>query len=106
LNDPRARDVADVPQPPEGPLQPTDVTKSSCALKWNPPADDGGSEITHYAVEKMDSDTLRWVPVGDSAGTSTRCLIAAVFGRRRLWFSCDGSLLMTLSDRFPAGSII
>lgn len=64
--------LADVPQPPEGPLHPTDVTKSSCVLRWNPPKDDGGSEITHYIVEKMDADTLRWVPVGEPAGTSMR----------------------------------
>lgn len=62
----------DVPLPPEGPLHPTDVTKSSCVLRWNPPKDDGGSEVTHYIVEKMDADTLRWVPVGDAAGTTMR----------------------------------
>lgn len=62
----------DVPQPPEGPLNPNDITKSSCVLRWNPPKDDGGSEITHYIVEKMDADTSRWVPVGDAAGTSMR----------------------------------
>lgn len=66
------RNVPDVPQPPEGPLQPTDVTKNSCVLRWNPPKDDGGSEITHYVVEKMDADTSRWVPVGDPMGTSLR----------------------------------
>lgn len=65
-----------MPTPPEGPLHPTDVTKSSCVLKWNPPRDDGGSEITHYIVEKMDADTSRWVPVGEPAGTQMRyCII-------------------------------
>ncbi|KAL1129846.1 hypothetical protein AAG570_012790 [Ranatra chinensis] len=64
--------VLDVPQPPEGPLNPSDVTKSSCLLQWRPPKDDGGSDITHYVVEKMDSDSLRWIPVGDCAGTRMR----------------------------------
>lgn len=41
-------------------------------LRWNQPKDDGGCEITHYVIEKMDADTARWVPVGDSAGTSKR----------------------------------
>lgn len=67
-----AKRVSDVPTPPEGPLHPTDVTKNSCVLRWNPPKDDGGSEITHYVVEKMDADTSRWVPVGDPMGTSLR----------------------------------
>lgn len=62
--------VLDVPSPPEGPLKPTNITKSSCTLQWRPPKDDGGSEITHYVIEKMDSDSLRWVPAGESPGTS------------------------------------
>ncbi|XP_037071181.1 LOW QUALITY PROTEIN: twitchin-like [Pollicipes pollicipes] len=58
--------VTDVPGPPQGPLQYANVTKSCCTLSWKPPKDNGGSEITHYTVEKMDADTFRWVPVGDS----------------------------------------
>lgn len=62
----------DVPQPPEGPLNPQDITRSSCIVTWKPPRDNGGADITHYVVEKMDSDSLRWVPVGDSFGTKLR----------------------------------
>lgn len=64
--------VLDVPSPPEGPLRPEDVTRSSCTLRWRAPKDDGGSEITHYVIEKMDTDAMRWVPVGECAGTSIR----------------------------------
>ncbi|PSN48991.1 hypothetical protein C0J52_03867 [Blattella germanica] len=66
--------VLDIPQPPEGPLKPDNVTKSSCSLYWRPPKDDGGSEITHYAVEKLDTENMRWVPVGDVTGTSIRAV--------------------------------
>ncbi|VDO68159.1 unnamed protein product [Heligmosomoides polygyrus] len=55
--------VQDRPAPPEGPLEVSDVTKDSCVLSWNPPADDGGSEITNYVVEKRDTKTNTWVPV-------------------------------------------
>lgn len=64
--------VLDIPSPPEGPLRADEVTKSSCSLYWRPPKDDGGSEITHYVVEKMDTDALRWIPVAECAGTSVR----------------------------------
>lgn len=64
--------VLDVPTPPEGPLRADNVTKNSLTLRWKPPKDDGGSEITHYAVEKLDTENMRWVPVGDAIGTSMR----------------------------------
>ena len=34
--------VLDIPSPPQAPLTPSNVTKSSCQLAWKPPADDGG----------------------------------------------------------------
>ncbi|KAG8335958.1 myosin light chain kinase activity protein [Homalodisca vitripennis] len=64
--------VLDVPSPPEGPLTPFNITKNSCQLQWRPPKDDGGSDITHYIVEKMDAENLRWVPVTEVSGTQAR----------------------------------
>ncbi|KAF4532834.1 hypothetical protein B566_EDAN018931 [Ephemera danica] len=48
------------------------ITKSSCTLFWRPPKDDGGSEITHYAVEKLDHENMRWVPVAECSNTNIR----------------------------------
>ncbi len=56
--------VQDRPGKPEGPLKVTDVHKEGCNLKWNPPLDDGGVPVEHYLVEKMDTETGRWIPVG------------------------------------------
>ncbi|CAH2099215.1 unnamed protein product [Euphydryas editha] len=64
--------VMDVPLPPEGPLRVDDITKSGCTLRWRPPKDDGGSEITHYVVEKMDQENLRWIPAGEVQGCNIR----------------------------------
>lgn len=64
--------VLDVPSPPEGPLAVNDMTKSGCNLRWRPPKDDGGSEITHYIVEKQDAENMRWITVGDCKGTTIR----------------------------------
>lgn len=33
-------------------------------MKWDKPEDDGGKPISGYVVEKLDTATGRWVPVG------------------------------------------
>lgn len=52
------------PTRPEGPLKVKDVTSSGAKVKWDKPKDDGGKPVTAYVVEKMDSQTGRWIPVG------------------------------------------
>uniref|UniRef100_A0A915DB94 Titin n=1 Tax=Ditylenchus dipsaci TaxID=166011 RepID=A0A915DB94_9BILA len=56
--------VLDVPSPPQAPLKPSNIHKEGCNLTWSPPADNGGSEILHYVVEKMDTSRGNWQEVG------------------------------------------
>ena len=56
----------DKPGPPEGPLKPEGITKNSVTLSWNPPLDDGGSEVTNYILEKREADRLSWSAVSRS----------------------------------------
>ncbi|VDN28526.1 unnamed protein product [Gongylonema pulchrum] len=62
--------VYDRPGEPKGPLKVNDVHKNGCTLNWEEPEDDGGAEISHYAVEKQDVKTGRWTFAGETAGTS------------------------------------
>ncbi|KAI6175533.1 hypothetical protein M3Y97_00699600 [Aphelenchoides bicaudatus] len=66
--------VQDRPSPPEGPLQVENITKDGCTLSWNPPKDDGGSEITNYVVERREVNSNAWVPVSQFA-TGTTCTV-------------------------------
>ena len=52
--------VLDKPGPCEGPLEAIDTTKSSVTLQWNPPKDDGGSELSGYIIEKCKEGTDAW----------------------------------------------
>lgn len=52
------------PSRPTGPLKVSDVTAKGCKLKWSKPEDDGGKPIAGYAVEKLDTATGNWVPIG------------------------------------------
>lgn len=58
--------VLDKPGKPEGPLKISDIHKEGCTLKWHEPQDDGGTPIEYYQVEKMDTESGRWVPAGRS----------------------------------------
>lgn len=64
--------VMDVPSPPEGPLNVENITRHGCDLTWKTPRDDGGCEILHYTVEKMDSESMRWVPVAETDHTACK----------------------------------
>ncbi|GIY64293.1 twitchin [Caerostris darwini] len=57
--------ILDVPLAPKN-LSIEEITKESCTVRWNPPDDDGGSDIQHYTVEKKDMETGRWVHVDET----------------------------------------
>lgn len=44
---------------------------SSCKLTWSPPEIDGGSDITHYMVEKREIDRKTWATVKANVENTT-----------------------------------
>ncbi|KAI7808166.1 putative immunoglobulin-like and fibronectin type III domain-containing protein 1, partial [Triplophysa rosa] len=57
--------VLDKPGPPQGPLETNESTSSVLELKWNPPKDDGGAEVTNYIIERQQVGQNTWKKVGD-----------------------------------------
>ena len=55
------------PGAPTGPMVISNVSKNECTLAWKSPENDGGSRITHYAIEKRDTSKGKdaWVPYSD-----------------------------------------
>ena len=47
------------PGKPDAP-EVTRSTKYSVSLKWKPPSDDGGAEITNYIVEQRAEGAFKW----------------------------------------------
>lgn len=58
----RCGDILGVPGPPTL-LEAKDITPTSASISWKAPADDGGSTITNYLVEKKQSPGNRWARV-------------------------------------------
>lgn len=58
----------DRPSPPRN-LAVSDIKAESCYLTWDAPLDNGGSEITHYIIEKRDASRKKseWEEVSKSA---------------------------------------
>jgi hypothetical protein len=52
--------VLDKPGQCEGPLESVETTKNSVTLQWNPPKDDGGSELSGYVIERCEVGTDDW----------------------------------------------
>ncbi|XP_069663579.1 myosin-binding protein C, slow-type isoform X3 [Haliaeetus albicilla] len=52
--------VVDVPDPPEAPNV-TEVGEDWCIMTWEPPANDGGSPILGYFIERKKKQSSRWM---------------------------------------------
>ncbi|XP_053123582.1 immunoglobulin superfamily member 22 isoform X1 [Hemicordylus capensis] len=63
--------------PPGQASQPqvTDVTKEAVTITWNPPAQDGGSPVMGYIVERRKKGSNLWVPVSKDPIQDTKCKV-------------------------------
>ena len=57
-----ARNVffTDIPTTPVGPVEFSDIQKTSATISWKPSRSNGGSPITHYVVEKREKSLRSW----------------------------------------------
>lgn len=62
--------VLDKPSPPNGEPEATKIRSDCATVTFNPPKDDGGCPILGYIVEKMDTETGRWVGAGECGPNS------------------------------------
>jgi hypothetical protein len=62
--------VLDKPSPPNGEPEATKIRSDCATVTFNPPKDDGGCPILGYIIEKMDTETGRWVGAGECGPNS------------------------------------
>jgi len=65
--------LVDCPSAPSGKPKVSKLTSVSCQLDWDAPADDGGSPVTSYVIEMLDSGcdsddggAAQWQTIGRS----------------------------------------
>ena len=66
------------PEPPSNPPEIMEVTKTTVALSWARPRDDGGSRITGYFVERREVSTEKWVRHNKTHITTTMYNVAGL----------------------------
>lgn len=55
----------DTPGEPVGPIVFTNISEGKVTFSWNPPENDGCSEVTHYIIEKRETSKISWTLVTD-----------------------------------------
>ena len=63
---------SDKPLPPLGPMKYNNITHNSVELSWQPPASDGGAEITKYKIEYREVKHQDWTEAGTADGALTK----------------------------------
>jgi Fibronectin type III domain len=64
-------------------LRVNEVTRDSVSLTWDRSANDGGSPIEAYVVEKRDAARNNWIAVTKTSPEATRATVT------KLWEGCD-----------------
>lgn len=57
--------LLDTPGEPVGPVIFTNISEGKVTFSWNPPENDGCSEVTHYVIEKRETSKISWTLVTD-----------------------------------------
>lgn len=65
----------DKPSKPEGPVIMREISRESVTIAWKPPLDDGGLELTKYAIERHEPEIDQWIKVADvNKDADTYCI--------------------------------
>lgn len=79
----------DTPGVCEGSIEISKITEESCTLSWKPPLEDGGDEVSHYIVERRDTNRLNWVIMHAECKELT-CNITRLFKNTEYLFRIRG----------------
>ncbi|XP_014844217.1 PREDICTED: myosin-binding protein C, fast-type-like isoform X4 [Poecilia mexicana] len=88
--------VIEKPGPPVN-VRVTDVWGFNAALEWEPPKDDGNSEVTGYTIQKADMKTKEWFTVYEH-NRRTNCTVSDLIMGNEYMFRVYSENLCGLSE--------
>lgn len=97
--------ISDIPGPPEGPVEISDIDADSCSLSWNKPLEDGGSNITNYVIEKCDVSRGDWVTALSSC-TKTSCRLGKLVPGKEYVFRIRAENRYGVSDSIQSDRMV
>ncbi|XP_078700696.1 titin-like [Branchiostoma floridae x Branchiostoma belcheri] len=89
--------VLDRPGPPQAPVQFEDIHQDQVTLRWSVPADDGGTEVTNYIVERREAAKTFWTTVNSNL-SRTRIMVPKLIEGTPYVFRIKAENKMGISD--------
>lgn len=86
----------DTPGEPVGPIIFSDISEGKVTITWNPPENDGCSDISHYIVEKRETSKISWALVSD-------CCKETVYHATKLMKTNEYQFRVSAVNRFGTG---
>ena len=83
---------------PRGPLELSDVSRTSIRLSWQPPSDDGGAPVSAYVIERREVTTQRWVRCARVKPTVTSYVVMNLTEGREYYFRVIAENVEGLGD--------
>lgn len=89
--------LLDVPEKPEN-LKVDEVTRDSVMLSWQPPKDDGGTDILSYIIERRDQGRSMWMKVTTVDATDTSYCVKDLVEGKEYFFRVSAKNEVGISE--------
>lgn len=81
--------LSDTPGAPDGKITISHISEEKCTVSWKPSLESGGDPVTHYIVERRDTNRLNWVIMEAECKEHT-CEITRLFKNTEYLFRVRG----------------
>ncbi|ELT96024.1 hypothetical protein CAPTEDRAFT_139787 [Capitella teleta] len=90
--------VMEAPSVPKGPLEVSEITRSSVTLSWHPPKHDGGAALSSYLIEKQQTGYREWQRVARVKSIMSSYLVTGLLENTQYNFRISAENIEGLSS--------